>query len=120
MDDDYSNSTIFALLPKFHTPQSANGFVYINFTKGKLNWRINGIKAGYRRNPEKSECKMLFDRFGIDNIQCIILHTGPFDNRSRLTEKTIEYQFSIPCINKYYYYKNLSNNKENPYFVLSF
>jgi hypothetical protein len=115
---DYSDSSIYALLPNDHTIESANGFVYISYTKANPKYRIDNLKSKYRRGEETTDCTMLFDRFGVDNIQFVILYSGSFPNRSRLADKTQEFQYFIPCINKMALYKNQSNNKGNPYYVL--
>ena len=108
--DDYQNSTIYALVPRGKTLESANGFVYISYCKCDYKLRVSWLKAQYRKNKEKSNCRMLFDKYGTELIDCIVIKQGSFENRSRLIEATNEAQLFYPCINKYVHWKKQSSD----------
>jgi len=88
---DYKLGKIYMVYPKVEDPDE--GDVYYGSTVDTLARRMNG-----HRN--KTQCKILFDKYGIKNCFIELVEEYPCETKEQLNRKEGEYIRDNKCINK--------------------
>jgi len=90
---DYKNSKIYMLEPICEYDE---GDVYYGSTVSTLVKRL----SNHKRPCNDCKSKLLFDKYGRDNIKIVLLEECPCDNISQLKAVEAKYQRENKCVNK--------------------
>ena len=90
---DYKNGQIYMLEP---TCEYEEGDVYYGSTTTTL------VKRLYQHRMVQNNCrsKILFEKYGRDNVKIVLLCEYPCKNKAELRAKEGEYQRENKCVNK--------------------
>ena len=90
---DYANGKIYMLEPICEYPE---GDVYYGNTTTTL------VKRLYHHTVKSNKCssKILFDKYGKDNIKIVLICEYPCKNKSELKAMEGKYQRENKCVNK--------------------
>jgi hypothetical protein len=119
---DYQNGKIY----KIEAHNGEEGDIYIGSTcKQHLSQRMDKHISYYKRwKEEKTKYTytsfQLFDKYGIENCNIVLLESFPSDSKDSLLAKEAFYIKSIKCVNKFiplrtqkeYYNDNKENKKQ--------
>ena len=123
-NNKYNNSKIYKIEP---ICEYEEGEIYIGSTCEKyLSNRMAGHRANYKRwlnGTEKTKCKAydLFDKYGIDNCQILLLEMINVKSKEELLAKESYYIRNLKCVNitipdrtpKEWHHDYYQKNKEN-------
>jgi len=90
---DYANGKIYMLEPICEYDE---GDVYYGSTVSTLVKRL----CNHKRPSNDCNSKLLFDKYGRDNIKIVLLEECPCDNISQLKAVEAKYQRENKCVNK--------------------
>jgi hypothetical protein len=102
MDNKYNNSKIYKIEPICDYEE---GEIYIGSTCEKyLSNRMSGHRANYKRwlnGLDKTKCKAydLFDKYGINNCQIILLEMINAESKEEVLAKESYYIRTLKCVN---------------------
>ena len=88
---DYSLGKIYMVYPKVKDPD--DGDVYYGSTVDTLARRMS-------KHRSKTQCKILFDKYGIENCFIELVEEYPCETKEQLNRKEGEYIRNHKCINK--------------------
>ena len=88
---DYSSGKIYMVYPKVEDPDE--GDVYYGSTTDTLARRMT-------QHRHQTQCKILFDKYGIKNCFIELVEAYPCETREQLNKKEGEYIRANKCINK--------------------
>jgi hypothetical protein len=80
-----------------------DGDIYIgSTTKHYLSQRMDSHRHDYEKRYTRTKIRSfdIFDKFGIDNCQIILIETFPCDSKDELTSREAFYIKSLKCVNK--------------------
>ena len=89
---DYSLGKIYMVYPKVEEPD--DGDVYYGSTTETLGRRM-------AKHRYQSYCKILFDKYGVENCFIELVEEYPCETKEQLNRKEGEYIRANKCINKY-------------------
>jgi len=108
---NYSNGKIYKI-----ESIAGEGEIYIgSTTKQYLCQRMDEHRRSYRRWKEGKTNKTMsfdiFDNFGVENCQIILLENCPCESKDELTKREAHYIKSLKCVNK-----NIANRNQKQYY----
>ena len=92
MPIDYSNAKIYQIIPT--VPHDA-GDIYIGSSVRPLSERMSK-----HRNRTSCRCKLLFDKYGVQNCKIELLEYFPCETKEQLLKREGELQRAHTCVNK--------------------
>ena len=90
---DYKNGKIYMLEPICEYDE---GDVYYGSTASTLVKRL----CNHKKTSNDCKSKLLFDKYGRENIKIVLLEECPCDNISQLNAVEAKYQRENKCVNK--------------------
>ncbi len=101
---DYSKGKIYAIIPYGVKLEDAEGDVYIGstaFVNLQAYFKNKHVNAYvYKKSDMRKSSFLLFEKFGIEGCEIILLENYACKNRNELERKEGEYQRKIKCVNK--------------------
>jgi ribosome-interacting GTPase 1 len=98
---NYKNGKIYKIEPII---DHDDGDIYIgSTTKQYLCQRMTAHRKKYKYESNKNNCKclLLFDKYGIDNCDIILLEEVEANNKMELLQREAHYIKTLKCVNKY-------------------
>lgn len=94
---NYQNGKIYMLEP---TCEYEEGDVYYGHTTSTLVKRLTHHKTDSRRQPSPCSSKILFQKYGEDNIKIVLMENYPCNSKDELKAVEAKYQRENKCVNK--------------------
>ena len=98
---NYKNGKIYKIEPV----NGKEGEIYVgSTTKQYLSQRMTAHRGNYKSWKNGKGTKLmsfnLFDKYGIENCQIILLENCPCDSKDQLTSRKAYYTRTLDCVNK--------------------